>query len=73
MNEQKIMIAIFVALGVMMVAGLIAIPTAQAVSRSDLDKQIRDQVSKGTSGLSGLKDRIISQVIGGGNGGHPTG
>ena len=59
MNEQKIMIAIFVALGVMMVAGLIARPAAQAVSRSDLDKQIRDQVSKGTSGL---KDRIISQV-----------
>jgi hypothetical protein len=54
---MNVMIAIFVALGVMMVAGLIAIPAAQAVSRSDLDRQIRGE----------------SQVDAGLHGGRPTG
>jgi hypothetical protein len=74
MNEQKIMLVILVTLGVMLVAGLMAIPAAQAVvSRSELDKQIREQVSKGTSGLDGLKERITSQVSQGLHGSRPTG
>jgi predicted PurR-regulated permease PerM len=74
-NERtKIMLVILLTLGVMLVAGLIAIPTAQAVvSRSQLYKQIREQISKCTSGLDGLKERITSQVSQGLHGGRPTG
>ena len=70
-NERtKIMLVILLTLGVMLVAGLIAIPavekaqalTQQPPNRADLEKSIRDQVSAGTSGLSGLKEQIISQI-----------
>jgi hypothetical protein len=66
MDEQKILALVAVSSAVLLVAGLIAIPAIEkvqaVVSRSDLDKQIREQVSKGTSGLNGLKASITSGV-----------
>jgi hypothetical protein len=70
MNQKNMVALIAVSSAVLLVAGLIAIPavekaqalTQQPPNRADLEKSIRDQVSAGTSGLSGLKEQIISQI-----------
>jgi hypothetical protein len=61
------MLAIFVALGVVLVAGLIAIPAIDQAHASDLGKTIRDKVHKHTDGL---KDKIRHKLSGGGGGHH---
>jgi hypothetical protein len=60
-QTNTVMLAIFVALGVMLVAGLVAIPAiheAQAVTLSGLDNRIRQSI------LDALRDFGISGDFG---------
>jgi hypothetical protein len=69
-HEQKqktntILLSLAVAFGVILAAGLIAIPAIEEAQASDLAKSILDKVHERTDGL---KDKIRSGLLDGGHG-----